>query len=160
ERVGYPSQLFSKATVLNRYPAVKSSYVREALFFPEEVSVEPHLMIHRLHQYLKQRFEKFELVTDAPVVGCEDTSAGATVTVSGGSRIIGAQVVICNGNEFKLLFPELLAKSGQVISKLQMMQTCPFPAAVLPGNVLTGLTIRRYESFVECCPSFASIATP
>ncbi|WP_353129899.1 TIGR03364 family FAD-dependent oxidoreductase [Parapedobacter pyrenivorans] len=160
QQVGYPSQLLSKATVLERYPAVRPSYVREALFFPKEVSVEPHLMIHRLHQYLQQRFDKFQLIPNAPVVDCFDTSAGVKIQVSGMGSVVGDKVIICNGNEFKLLFPELLAKSGQVISKLQMIQTQPFPEAVLPGNILTGLTIRRYESFAEYCPSFSTISTP
>jgi hypothetical protein len=45
------------------------------------------------------------------------------------------------------------------VSKLQMMRTRPMPEVALHGNILTGLTIRRYESFEEC-PSFAGLPLP
>ena len=68
--------------------------------------------------------------------------------------------VLCNGYEFKLLFKDLFKESGQVISKLQMMRTAPVKNIALAGNILTGLTIRRYESFEEYCPSFKTTPLP
>jgi len=38
-----------------------------------------------------------------------------------------------------------------------MMETLPQPGLVLGPNILTGLSIRRYESFQEC-PSYPEIA--
>ncbi len=40
-----------------------------------------------------------------------------------------------------------------------MLCTKPMPDVALEGNILTGLTIRRYESFAEL-PAFSSIKTP
>lgn len=40
-----------------------------------------------------------------------------------------------------------------------MMKTEPLKQFNLKANILTGLTIRRYESFEEC-PSFAKLQTP
>jgi glycine/D-amino acid oxidase-like deaminating enzyme len=54
----------------------------------------------------------------------------------------------------------LFDNSGLEISKLQMMRTKPLAHIHLPGNILTGLTIRRYESFEEYCPSFQTIPMP
>jgi len=65
-------------------------------------------------------------------------------------------VIICNGSEFKNLYPEHFNKSDLEVSKLQMMQTKPQKNYVLPGSILTGLSIRRYEAFYEC-PSFTTI---
>jgi hypothetical protein len=38
-----------------------------------------------------------------------------------------------------------------------MLRSAPLPKLALEGNILTGLTIRRYESFEEC-PSFTTLA--
>jgi glycine/D-amino acid oxidase-like deaminating enzyme len=78
---------------------------------------------------------------------------------SAGRAITAAKAVICNGGEFKLLFPEHFSRSGIVVSKLQMMRTRPMPEVPLEGNILTGLSIRRYESFEEC-PSFQKMPVP
>ena len=40
-----------------------------------------------------------------------------------------------------------------------MLRTIPKLKVELEGNILTGLSIRRYESFEEC-PSFATLKTP
>lgn len=157
---GYEAQLLSKAEVLKRYPAVRDTYVKEAILFPQEISVEPNKMIHRVQEYLRTKFPSFTLLYNTPAIDCEAVPGGAQVKVSGGARYQADKVVICNGYEFKLLFPEIFRNSGQVVSKLQMMRTVPMPGVQLEGNVLTGLTIRRYECFEECCPSFASIPTP
>jgi glycine/D-amino acid oxidase-like deaminating enzyme len=58
-----------------------------------------------------------------------------------------------------LLFPEIYAKSGLIVSKLQMLQTVPMKNVSLKGNILTGLSIRRYESFEEC-PSHKNSTIP
>jgi FAD dependent oxidoreductase TIGR03364 len=160
DTIGYSCELLSATGVLAKYPALRSSYVKEGLFFPQEVSVEPDRMIHRVHEYIQQQFSHFTLLYNAPVIGCENSAGSVHVKTSNGSSYLGEKVVICNGNEFKLLFPEVFRKSGQVVSKLQMLRTIKMPEVQLEGNILTGLTIRRYESFENYCPSFNSITTP
>nr|HMU05273.1 TIGR03364 family FAD-dependent oxidoreductase [Saprospiraceae bacterium] len=55
------------------------------------------------------------------------------------------------------LFPELFVESDITLEKLQMMETIPQKVTVkIPGSILTGWTIRRYESFQEC-PSYQEI---
>ncbi|MBC9797760.1 TIGR03364 family FAD-dependent oxidoreductase [Sinomicrobium weinanense] len=160
DTVGYDCELLTKKEIGQKYPAIRSSYAREALYFPQEISVEPGRMILRVHEYMKQHFPGFQLMYDSPVTDCTEGSAGVEVAVSGNRKFISEKVVICNGNEFKLLFPDIFARSGQKVSKLQMMRTSPMPAIDLEGNILTGLTIRRYESFAKYCPSFKSIPVP
>ena len=65
---GYSHSLLNKKQVLNKYPSIKESYAKEALFFDQEISVEPNLMIHRLHEYMKTKFEHFTLLYDSPVM--------------------------------------------------------------------------------------------
>lgn len=66
---------------------------------------------------------------------------------------------MCSGHEVRLLFPDVLAKANLIVSKLQMLLAEPVAGLSLPGNILTGLTIRRYEAFQEC-PSYAGLKTP
>ncbi|GAB3174197.1 TIGR03364 family FAD-dependent oxidoreductase [Telluribacter humicola] len=154
----YPTQLLSAEETLARHPYLKPSYVKGSLFFPDDVSVEPDRLVHRLIQYIQQKYGVTYLPNTA-VLDCQPTAEGVEVVTARREKYYGQHVVVCNGSEFRLLFPDLFASSGLVVSKLQMLQTSPLPNVTLAGNILTGLTIRRYESFEEC-PSFARITTP
>ncbi|MCE7043746.1 TIGR03364 family FAD-dependent oxidoreductase [Dyadobacter sp. CY312] len=156
---GYGSELFSQKQLLDKYPTMKASYCREALYFPQEVSVEPNLFIHRIHEYMEQSFKNLTIQRSSPVVGCEVSGHEAVITTSGGEKFLAENVVIASGHEFKMLFPALFKAQDLSVSKLQMMRTKPLPSLSLPGNIATGLTIRRYEAFEEC-PGFAGIKTP
>lgn len=160
DTLGYQQELLGKAAVLAKYPAIRDTYAKEGLFFKQEVSVEPALMIYRLQEFMQGKFEGYTLLCNSPVIDCTPTGTGVEVRVTGNRTYEADKAVLCNGYEFKLLFPELFAASGQVISKLQMMRTVPMPDVALEGNILTGLTIRRYESFEDCCPSFKHLTTP
>lgn len=156
---GYASEQLTKEEIRNRYPSVRPEYAREALFFPEEISVEPHLLINRMHEYLRSRYPNLTLRFGTAAVGCERTGPVVQVTLAGGERISAGRVLVSGGGEFGLLFPELFRQSGIIVSKLQMMRIAAPAGLSLPGNILTGLTIRRYESF-EACPSFNATPTP
>ncbi|MBO9640541.1 MAG: TIGR03364 family FAD-dependent oxidoreductase [Siphonobacter aquaeclarae] len=156
---GYASEQLTKGETLRRYPSIRPEYAREALFFPEEISVEPHLLINRIHAYLRERYPNLTQRFGTAAVGCEPAGAGARVTLAGGERISVGKVLVCGGGEFGLLFPEVFRTSGIIVSKLQMMRIAAPAGLSLPGNILTGLTIRRYESF-ETCPSYPSLQTP
>jgi len=51
----YSSHLLTKNACLDRYPGLRKDYVKAGLFFPDEVIVEPRLMINRLQKYLKKQ---------------------------------------------------------------------------------------------------------
>ncbi len=155
----YPCSLLSAAECLTRWPALRRDYCREALFFPTEISVEPDLMIHRILEFAVASQKTLSYRPSTTVTGCSPSGTQVIVSTHDGQLFTGDKAIICNGGEFKLLFPELFRRSGIEISKLQMMRTMPFPGVDLSGNILTGLTIRRYESFQECA-SFQSLKTP
>lgn len=160
KQVGYAHELWSKEQILKTYPMMKDTYVKEAIVFKQEVSVEPDLMINRLHAYMQTKFEQYTLKYDTTVMACEDNADLVKVTTSDLQLFEGDKVIICNGYEFKILYRSLFDDSGLKISKLQMMRTKPMKDLHLPGNILTGLTTRRYESFEEYCPSFHQIKVP
>jgi D-hydroxyproline dehydrogenase subunit beta len=156
----YPCELLSASQTVTRYPHLRPDYVQGALFFPDELSVEPDQLIHRLIQFIVEKYGVTYL-PNATVIDCQSamgrtSGSRAGVTLAGDDYYEAERVLICSGYEFRLLYPQLFAQSGLVVSKLQMMQTVPMPEVQLMGNILTGLTIRRYESFTEC-PSYARI---
>ncbi|GAB4016597.1 TIGR03364 family FAD-dependent oxidoreductase [Spirosoma migulaei] len=155
QRLGYGSELLTKAQCLDKYPSLQPNYVVGGLFFPDELSVEPEQMIHRLIAYSQRKYG-IDYRPGSVVIDCQPNSSGAVVTLSNREHFQAKRVLICGGHEVRLLFPDVLANAGLVVSKLQMLLAEPVAGLRLPGNILTGLSIRRYEAFQEC-PSYASL---
>ncbi len=153
----YESRMLTKEECLEHYPGLRSEYVRAGLFFPEEVTVEPRTMIHKLQEYLVAR-KDLDLKFDFSVVSCESNGEWVSVQNTKSKEVFGRKVIICNGADFKNLYPETFASSDLEVSKLQMMQTKPQKNYHLKGSILTGWSIRRYEAFHEC-PSYEGIKT-
>ena len=156
--IGYRSELFSKAQCLAKYPTLQPDYVVGGLYFPDEMSVEPEQMIHRLIAFVQQKYG-VDYRPGSAVIDVQSNYSGAIVTLTNRQRFQAGRVLICSGHEVRLLFPEVLAEAGLVVSKLQMLLAERVSGLNLPGNILTGLTIRRYEAFQEC-PSYASLVLP
>lgn len=154
-QLGYPSELLTKAQCLSSYPTLKPDYVVGGILFPQEMSVEPEQMIHRLLAFIQQQY-RVDYRPGSVVIDAQPSAGGATVTLSNRQQFQAERVLICGGHEVRLLFPDVLAQAGLVVSKLQMLLAEPVTGLHLPGNILTGLTIRRYEAFQEC-PSYARI---
>lgn len=147
----YDCNLWTAQQVLQHYPSVRASYARGALFFPQEVSAEPETMIHKVLEYLQLKFkDRFIARHSCAVIDVESRQDSCVVTTADKNKYTAAHCIICSGRDFKILFPEVYEESGLVVSKLNMMATVPQPQIALPGNILTGLTIRRYESFTTC----------
>jgi len=149
---GYPSQLLSSSQCLTRYPGLRKDYCCGGLFFPEEISLDPRVMVSRVLKYLEEEMG----LNYHPGTQIREVLAPA-VRDTQNRTYKGHKILVCSGNEFKALFPEQFAKSDLLAVKLQMMETLPQPGLVLGPNILTGLSIRRYESFQEC-PSYPEIA--
>jgi len=144
----YPSELWTAAQVREHLPPVRPDYPVGALYFPQEFSVEPRQMIHRLLAWLSQD-ERLDYRPHTTVREVADTGSRVMLVTNSGAKITADRAVVASGREFKILFPEIFQASDLKVSKLQMMLTKPLPNVQLPGNILTGLSIRRYESFRE-----------
>ncbi|MBD0779266.1 TIGR03364 family FAD-dependent oxidoreductase [Maribacter sp. ANRC-HE7] len=150
----YPSVLLTKKKCLNSYPGLRKDYVTSGLFFPEEIMVEPRVMINRLHKYLKA--VGLVLFSNCTVIDCMALSNGIEVQCSNNKSLSAAKVIICNGTDFKTLYPKLFRESDLVVSKLQMMQTKSQQKYRLPSSIFTGRAIRSYGAFQEC-PSYTGM---
>jgi FAD dependent oxidoreductase TIGR03364 len=152
----YPSVLLNKQTCLQKYQGLRSDYVKAGLFFPEEITVEPRLMVKKLLAFMVAEMG-LTFYRTTTVITCEDNGSFVKSTTACGKKLNASKVIICSGSECKTLYPGIFAKSNMEIAKLQMMQTKAQPKSYqLPGSVLTGGSIRRYEAFQEC-PSYASV---
>lgn len=145
----YESVLLSKNECIQKFDGLRSDYCKGGLFFPQEISVDSSEMIVKLHQYLKNQ-EGLDLFYNTTVVETFENNAHCTAVTADGRKITASKIIICGGHEFKTMYPEIFNGSDLEISKLQMLQTKPQGIYSLPGNILTGLSIRRYESFSEC----------
>jgi len=151
----YPSQLLTRAECMDKYPDLHPDYCKGGLFFPEEISVNPRLMIHRVLQYLSAN-PHFSYFPGTLIRSLEELGPACLVTDNRGQQYRGDQAIVCSGTEFECLYPEIFRESGLEVVKLQMLRLKPQEQIRIPGNILTGLSIRRYESFGEC-PSWAAI---
>lgn len=146
---GYEGKLLSKQQVEDKYRALQPAYAKGGLFFPQEISAEPEFMIHKVQEYLAVKFKgSFFYRNNCAVIDVVATATKCTVTTADKKSYTSEHCFVCSGRDFKILFPDLFRDSGLVVSKLNMMATRPLQAVHLPGNILTGLSIRRYESFV------------
>lgn len=151
----YESRLLSRSECLNAYPGLRPSYVVGGLYFPQEITIDPLNAVHRIIHLLQDRHQ-LAYFPNTWVSGIQ-VSGGAYALINNRRQPIEAQrIIICSGNDFRSLFPDLFSSSPLQSVKLQMLLTRPQPTLRIPGSILTGWTIRRYESF-QACPSFPSI---
>ncbi|QTE21323.1 TIGR03364 family FAD-dependent oxidoreductase [Polaribacter cellanae] len=145
----YSSRILTKQQCLEKYNGLKSSYCKAGLFFPEEVTVEPTKMIHALHSFMIKTL-KATIIYNTTIVNVEEQNEETVAITSEGKKYSATKTIICNGSDFKALFPIIYNQSDLIVSKLQIMQTKPQKNYKLNGSILAGLTIRRYEAFEEC----------
>ena len=155
EQEGYTSELWEAKRCLAAYPGLKASYCKGGLFFPEEVNVDPRQAVHRIITFMQETMN-LDYFPQTLILGIEENETTCQIRTQHNTTFQGGKVIICNGSDFQYLFPNLFAQSDLEVSKLHMMQTVPQPSQRIPGSILTGLSIRRYESFSEC-PSYSSV---
>ncbi|MFZ4427592.1 MAG: TIGR03364 family FAD-dependent oxidoreductase [Saprospiraceae bacterium] len=151
----YPSELLTPKACLERYPCVQPWYCRGGLYFPQELSVNPRTMVHRLLALLQEN-PNFNYLPNTLAKSIDSGGATCKVSTANGDVCEAEQVILCSGTEFEHLYPGIFRNAGLELVKIQMARIKAQPNARIPGNILTGLTIRRYESFAEC-PSYYKI---
>ena len=151
----HESQLLSKEALVDKYPSVRADYAKGALFYRQEISLEPRTAIGKIIDFVQQDAGVI-FKNNTTAIRCERNGGKIEILTADGHIFTSDHVIICSGREFKILYPKQFQESGLRISKLQMMQTEPMPSLNLPGNILTGYSIRRYEAF-HSLPSYPSL---
>ena len=115
-------------------------------------------MVHRVRQMLIQ-YQGLDFLNNTLVNHYDIKNGICNIQTADNQVFYSEKVALCSGYEFKILFPEIFKVSQMKICKLNMMQTFPLPEVKLNGNILSGLSIRRYDSF-KSCPSYQNLSTP
>lgn len=152
----YPNRLYSGLETREINPHVKKEYVKGGLFFPNEASLNPLIMVHRVRDFLISSMG-LHYQNQCTIVGIEKKRGIAMLTSAQKQTFWGDKVILANGRDTQFLLPEHYPSNQLQISKLQMLRLAP-QKKLLKANILTGLTIRRYDSF-KSCPSFAKLTT-
>ena len=146
---GCQSEIHDTLQTLAVNPALRKEYVKGSLFFPEEFSVNPLKMIYSVIDYIVQEL-KVDYLPNTKIIAIENKSNEVHCRDSAGETYIATKAVICNGHDYQSLFPKRFLESDLELVKLQMMRTQPLSTVKLQGNILSGRSIRRYESFKNC----------
>ncbi len=134
-----------------RYPFIQASYCKGALLSPGDLTLEPRRMLRQFITHITQK-GLVEYLPQTLVVAVELSGQQCIVKDAKGNVYAADRVFVCNGAEYRTLFPEVFKTSELRVCKLQMMQTVVQPR-VLPHAILSGLSIRRYPAF-KSCPSY------
>jgi FAD dependent oxidoreductase TIGR03364 len=143
-RAGYACEWVAPEEVLRRSQAARPEGLRGGLWSGTELTVDPRRIVAALPEYLRAlgveiRFGAPVLKIDLPRV--ETSTEQWEVDAA----------IVCSGDDFETLFPEVFAASGLTRCKLQMMRTAPQPGGWQLGPALAaGLTLRFYKAFQIC----------
>ncbi len=152
----YPSHLLTAEECISRYPNLSKEYCKAALFFSEEINADSQKTIPALTLFLIKNLG-LDVAYNRTIIDIYTNANEVIAFDHQGDKWLADQLVLCNGDEFSTLFPELFAETDITLVKLQMMETVPQKEKLkILGSILTGWTIRRYESFQEC-PSYQAI---
>lgn len=145
-------QMLSTDQVLVKSPAVNPSGLLGGMWSDTELCVNPRQAISKIPEFLR---ESMGVVTHFKTLITSVTEG--TLTASSGQTWKADRIVICSGNDFQTLFPEVFATSGLKQCKLQMMRTgCQPDGWRIGPHLASGLTLRHYQSF-STCPSLPAL---
>jgi FAD dependent oxidoreductase TIGR03364 len=143
--LGYQCAWLDACQTLDRSHALKPSGLIGALWSPTEVTVDPRVTISTLPEFLREQFGvEFRFGSAVRRIDLPFVEAGAELW-----KVDHA--IVCSGDDFESLYPDVYASSGLNRVKLQMLRTPPQPGGWRLGPALAaGLTLRFYASFAVC----------
>jgi len=142
---GQECELLDAAAVKSRTPAANPEGLIGGLFSAMEAVVNPRTAIPHLASWLQNRGVVIHFST--PV---KEVDRGRAVTASG-SIFQADRIIVCGGDDCRILFPNLIRDAGIKRCKLQMLKTSAQPGAWSLGPHLAGgLTLRHYANFASC----------
>lgn len=149
--LGYECAWLKPKEVLERSAAVRPQNLIGALWSPVEIGVDPRKTLAELPTYLRERYG-VEVRFGSPVRKIQ-----LPLIETSHEQWLVDQAIICSGEDFETLFPDVYAAAGLTRVKLQMLRTEPQPLDWRLGPALAaGLTLRFYSSF-KVCSSLAAL---
>ena len=141
----FPTEMLRPDQVLELSPGVRMEGLLGALRSPAELCVDPREAIAAIPRWLEEkhgvtlRFGTPVLGIDPPMVETAEESWQVE------------RVVVCSGDDFETLYPEVFRDAGLTRCKLQMMRTGRQPDDWAMGPMLAdGMSFLGYPSFRSC----------
>lgn len=141
---GYPCRWLNASETLSRSQAIQESGLRGALWSDTEMTVDPREVVWNFGAYLREigvecRYGSTVKRIELPVVETSQEQWDVDAAI------------VCAGDDFETIYPEIFAQSGLTRCKLQMMRTEPQPGGWQLGpSLAAGLTLRFYKAFAIC----------
>jgi FAD dependent oxidoreductase TIGR03364 len=141
---GYPCQWLNSQQALERSLAIQPENFQGALWSETETTVDPRRILAELPAYLASIG-----VTCQFGAAVHSIELPRIITTAGTWEV--DQTIVCGGDDFQTLYPEVFAESGLTRCKLQMLRTAPQANDWQLGPALAaGLTLRFYKNFRIC----------
>ena len=143
--LGYTCNWLSRDQALKKSNAINPAGLLGAIWSPTELTVDPRLILAKLPAFLSEKFGvQFRFATAVRSLQLPRIEAGSETWEA-------EHAIVCSGDDFETLYPELFALPGIDRCKLQMMRTAPQSRGWELGPALAaGLTLRFYPAFELC----------
>jgi D-hydroxyproline dehydrogenase subunit beta len=149
--MGEGCELLAPQQLARRVPMARPDEVAGAFWSPHELRVEPRTAIPALASYL----EKVHAVTIRRGVQVRAIAAPRIDTCAG--SLFAQRVVVAPGPDLVTLFPDVHARHGVRLCKLQMLRLGAQPAGwTLPASIMSDFGLVRYAGF-SAQPSAAAL---
>jgi len=143
--LGYTCSWLAPAEVLKKSNSVNPKGLLGGIWSPTEITVDPRQILAKLPDFLAEKLGvQFRFGTAVRSIQLPNIEAGSEVWQA-------ERAIVCGGDDFESLYPELFAGSGIDRCKLQMMRTAPQKNGwELGPSLAAGLTLRFYPAFEIC----------
>jgi FAD dependent oxidoreductase TIGR03364 len=142
--IGHPCQWLSPEQTLEKSGAVQPIGLEGSIWSDTELTVDPREIVSQFPDYLREI--GVEVRYGTPVRSIE-----LPVIEAGGERWEVDSAIVCGGDDFETLYPEVFAAARLTRCKLQMMRTAAQPDEWQLGpSLAAGLTLRFYKAFAAC----------
>jgi D-hydroxyproline dehydrogenase subunit beta len=121
------------------------------LWSPHDLRVESREAIPLLAKWLAERWQ----VEFRRGVSVSEVREGRVKTSAG--DIAAQTIIVCPGDDFTGLYPEVIARHGLIRCQLQMLRLAA-PGYQLPGSVMSDLSLVRYMGYAALAQSAAVAA--
>lgn len=147
---GYSPQLLSQKELRARQSKIHQN-VLMGLYYANEISLDSQEFLTGFIDVLSN-ISNITVQFNSPVMQVEPSREAYSVITGSQQVFKGLQVLCCTGHFAPEFVKPLLLDEPVRVCKLQMMRTKPLKQRI-KGNLLTGLSARRYAGFSPC-PSF------
>lgn len=158
QAMDYQSTLLTAEQSREKVALLNRTYVQQGLYYPNEITLDSPVFMDKFIQKLAAD-PHITYINSSAVTALEEIAQGTQLTLADGSKLYADQTLVCCGHQLTRITGLPVDRTRLKISRLQMLASTPVSAETVKGNLLTGLSIRRYEAF-HSCPSYGALTTP